>query len=63
MILGAKIIQLDGSPLTVNRAAVRYFCETLNFLTLGFGYFMIGVREDKRGMHDLLAKTRVVYKR
>lgn len=63
LILGARIIMVDGSPLGYSRAVLRYACETLCWLSLGFGYLLIGIREDKRGLHDLIAKTKVIYKR
>ena len=63
MVIGAKIVNLDGSPIDFTRALWRYSGEILSWFTLGIGYLMIGLRDDKRGLHDLLAKTRVIYRR
>ena len=63
MAVGAKIVNLDGSPLGYQRAIWRYMAEMVSWLILGIGYLMIAFRSDKRGLHDLLAHTRVIYKR
>lgn len=63
MVIGARIVQLDGGPLGFRRAFLRYGFEIVGFLTLGLGYLMIAFREDKRGLHDLVAKTQVIYRR
>ncbi|MFA5454050.1 MAG: RDD family protein [Sulfurimonas sp.] len=38
--------------------SVGYIASTLTFLA---GFFMVAFREDKRGLHDLLAGTVVIY--
>jgi uncharacterized RDD family membrane protein YckC len=62
MIIGARVVNLDGSPINVGRAALRYLGETLSWMSFGIGYLMIAFRDDKRGLHDLVAGTRVVNK-
>lgn len=62
MIVGARVVNLDGSPVNMGRATMRYMGETLSWMSFGIGYLMIAFREDKRGLHDLVAGTRVVYK-
>jgi len=62
MAVGAKITMLDGAPITYSRAALRWLAARLSdFFFLG--YILIGLRRDKRGLHDLLAGTKVVYRR
>lgn len=63
LIIGARIVNLDGSPIGFGRAFLRYCYEVLSYIPVGIGYLMIGFREDRRGLHDLLAKTQVIYKR
>ena len=63
LVVGAKIVNEDGSRLGYTRALIRYPCECASFLILGIGYLMIGFRNDQRGLHDLIARTRVVYRR
>jgi uncharacterized RDD family membrane protein YckC len=62
MAIGAKITMLDGSPIGYNRALLRWLAARLSEV-LFFGYILIGLRRDKRGLHDLLAGTKVVFKR
>jgi len=62
MAIGAKITMLDGSPIGYNRALLRWLAARLSDI-LFFGYILIGLRRDKRGLHDLLAGTKVVFKR
>ena len=65
MAIGAKITKLDGSPIGYNRALLRWLATRLCELLLIFivDYLFIGLRRDKRALHDLLAGTKVVYKR
>ncbi len=62
MAIGAKITRLDGSPIGYNRALLRWLAARLSDI-LFFGYILIGLRRDKRGLHDLLAGTKVIFKR
>ncbi len=67
MILGAKIVRSDGSPLGYLFALFRFIAMFLPNLICYLGYivagFMVAIREDKRGWHDLIVGTRVIYKR
>jgi len=60
MAVGARITSLDGSPLGYGRALLRSLAARFIEMTLCVGYFPILVRPDRRGLHDLLAATRVV---
>ena len=62
MIVGAKITMLDGSPIGYSRALLRWLAARLSDFFF-FGYLLIILRRDKRAFHDLLAGTKVVYKR
>ena len=63
LAFGARIVNEDGSKLTYGKAFWRYSAEIISFCTLGIGYLMIGFHPQKRGLHDLMAKTRVIYTR
>jgi len=63
MAVGAKIIAADGSPLGYSRALLRSLAARFTEMMLFLGYLWIVVRSDKRGLHDLLAGTRVVLQR
>jgi uncharacterized RDD family membrane protein YckC len=42
------------------RALVRYLAYFLSVFTLGIGFIMVGLRQDKRGLHDLVCDTVVI---
>jgi uncharacterized RDD family membrane protein YckC len=63
MAIGAKILMLDGSPIGYWTAFVRWIGARLSDFLLGVGYLFIVVRPDKRALHDLIASTKVVYKK
>lgn len=56
-----KIINKDGSKISLMRSAGRYFSQFLS-LILFIGYIMVAFSDRKTGFHDKLAKTYVVYK-
>ena len=41
---------------------LRTLCYSISFLILGIGFLMIAFRKDKRGLHDLICDTKVVYR-
>jgi uncharacterized RDD family membrane protein YckC len=63
MIVGAKIVRLDGSPLGYKYAFFRYLGRIVSDMTCYIGYLIVAFREDKRALHDLIVGTRVIYKR
>lgn len=60
-LMNLKVVHADGSPLTlltvVYRETIGRYLSSLLFI----GYIMIGLNQDKRGLHDILCDTRVVY--
>jgi len=60
-IMGIRILKSDYSELDTKTAIIRYFSYILSTITFGIGYLMVGLRKDKRGLHDLIAGTVVVY--
>ena len=63
MAIGAKITKPDGSPIGYNRALLRWLAARLSDFFFFAGYLFIALRPDKRALHDLLAGTKVVFKR
>lgn len=64
-LVNIQIVKMDGSIPTVGTMLMRNFVAGFVYvLTLGIGFivsaFMIGLREDKRSLHDLIAGTQVV---
>ena len=62
MAVGLKILRSDLSRISYGQAVIRYIMQALlGTLSLGIMYIFLAVRPDKRGWHDLIADTRVVY--
>lgn len=58
--LGLYVIRSDGSKIGFGRALARHFAYYVSLFTLGFGFIMIAIRRDKRGLHDLICDTVVI---
>lgn len=62
-LLNLRVVNADGSQKldllnVVYRETIgRFLCG----LSVGIGYIMAGVDREKRGLHDMLCDTRVVY--
>ena len=62
-IFGLKVVTMSGeTPLGWRRAMLRVVGYTINSFVLGIGFLLIAVSEDKRGLHDRLADTCVVWR-
>jgi uncharacterized RDD family membrane protein YckC len=59
MAVHIRVVTLAGGPLTLGQATLRQIGSWLSALIFGIGYLMVGLRADKRGLHDLIAGTRV----
>jgi uncharacterized RDD family membrane protein YckC len=61
LILGLRIIRVDGSMLTKGQALGRYLCYVIDGLILYIGFIMAAFDEEKRALHDRICDTRVIY--
>ena len=59
--LGIEVTALEGKRLSVRRSLVRLVGMFLAALPLFAGYVPILLRDDRRGLHDLLAGSVVRY--
>jgi uncharacterized RDD family membrane protein YckC len=62
MACGLKVITADGGPVSYGRATGRFFAEMLSGLICYIGYIMVAFDSQKRGLHDHICSTRVIYK-
>lgn len=63
LLVGIRVVGTDGARLPVGTALLRYFAYYVALAPLGAGFLMAGLRSDKRGLHDLLAGSRVERRR
>ncbi|MEX2598784.1 MAG: RDD family protein [Dehalococcoidia bacterium] len=59
-LFGLYVVNVDGTRVGIGRAALRAFGQILSGALFGVGYLIVAFREDKRGLHDLIAGTVVV---
>jgi uncharacterized RDD family membrane protein YckC len=65
-IMNVRIVKVDGSKLGIGAMLMRVIVAGLIYVvTLGIAAivsaFMVGLRQDKRSLHDLIAGTYVTY--
>ena len=60
-MVGLRIVRDDGTPVGGRDAVLRTLALPLSFLTLGIGFLLIVLREDRRALQDLIGGTGVVY--
>ena len=61
-ICGLKITDESGNKIGVGKAILRYIGYIISALVLYIGFIIVGFTENKRGLHDMVASTRVTYK-
>jgi uncharacterized RDD family membrane protein YckC len=61
MAAGVRITRLDGGRVGYARALARSFACCASAIPLDLGYLFAAFEPQKRGMHDYLADTRVVF--
>lgn len=60
-IFGIRVVRTDGKPMTIPRSIRRFLGYILCFLTLGIGFALMLVDNQRQGLHDTLAGTCVIY--
>lgn len=60
-LLGLRVLRADGTPLRTGRSALRALAYTLSSLPIYIGFLNILADDRRRGWHDLVAGTVVVY--
>ncbi len=58
--LGLLVLDQETKRLTFGHATRRHFAKYLSNVTFGFGYVIAAFTKRKRGLHDMIAGTRVV---
>jgi uncharacterized RDD family membrane protein YckC len=61
MAAGIKVVTMDGGDVPIRTALLRSLSYLASALPLCAGYTRAGLSKDKRGFHDLIVGTKVVY--
>ncbi len=61
-LLGVKVVSAEGRLTLLNVCYRETIGRYLSSVFLYIGYILVGVDAEKRGLHDMLCDTRVVYK-
>jgi uncharacterized RDD family membrane protein YckC len=60
IVLGLKVVRLDGQPLAFMVALVRALAACFSIIVLFLGFLWIAWDSEKQGWHDLIAGTAVL---
>ncbi len=60
MLMGIRVVKLNGEPLQATDAILRYLGTYLNSAVLMLGWLWATWDEDRQGWHDKIAHTIVV---
>jgi len=60
MIFGLKTVMPDGARVGIGRLVVRAIMQILSGMLFFIGFFFVGIDEEKRGLPDFVAGTRVI---
>jgi uncharacterized RDD family membrane protein YckC len=61
MVMGLRVIAVDGNPPTVGRSFVRLVGYGVSMVVFWMGYLWIIIDDERQGWHDHMATTWVVY--
>lgn len=60
-VVGLKVVSREGRPVRLRACVVRVLALPLSTSLFALGLALIVLRRDHRALHDLLARTAVVY--
>lgn len=58
--LGLQVVSEDGIEFTFRRAFTRSLAYQVSYIILGLGFALAFIRDDKKCLHDLISKTKVI---
>ena len=62
MACGLRVVTAEGGKVSYGRATGRAFAEILSGMICDIGYLIVAFDDQKRGLHDHICNTRVIYK-
>jgi uncharacterized RDD family membrane protein YckC len=61
-LMGIKVVDREGHRLGFGRAIVRSISKILSLIPFGLGFLWVAFSKEKKGWHDMIAKTYVIPK-
>jgi uncharacterized RDD family membrane protein YckC len=61
VLLGLKVVRMDGTKISLFRAILRFFAYWVSAIPFFLGFFWILWDPQRRGWHDKIAGTQVLY--
>jgi uncharacterized RDD family membrane protein YckC len=61
VLMGLRVVRMDGVPLSLGRSTRRYFTFLLSALPLFLGLLWVIIDDQRQGWHDKLSNTCVIY--
>ncbi|OGS22143.1 MAG: hypothetical protein A2252_04670 [Elusimicrobia bacterium RIFOXYA2_FULL_39_19] len=61
VIVGIRVVTTHNEFVSYKLSVLRFLGKLINCLTLGIGFIMLFFSPHKRGLHDLIGNTKVVY--
>jgi uncharacterized RDD family membrane protein YckC/TM2 domain-containing membrane protein YozV len=59
--VGICVVDNENKRISIIRSLARTIGYFLSYTSLYIGFIMIGLRKDNRGLHDIVAQTKVIY--
>jgi len=60
-LLGLRVVRMNGKRINLLSGILRILGYVACFLTLGLGFLLILISNQRRGLHDRMAGTCVIY--
>ena len=60
-VMGLRIVRAGGGRLSPARSFVRALSYLVSLMLVGSGFLWVLIDRDRRGWHDMLAGSRVIY--
>jgi uncharacterized RDD family membrane protein YckC len=60
-VFGLQVVTSQGAPISARQAVLRTVCLPLSMVPAGLGFTGIFFQRERRGLHDLMVGTAVVY--
>jgi uncharacterized RDD family membrane protein YckC len=60
-VLGLKVVRKDGQKMSFGRSVLRFFSYWISALPLFLGFFWVLWDPNRRGWHDKIAGTQVLF--